>query len=128
MTCVQYRQRRAGRDTHGEEGNIQNGDVERHAQRNRTDKVHVAPQREPQEALVLRERVHRVEHLNRHEDRQAHRRRMVRHHVREHLAAYLREESGALMEVRLYCQKLESCPNEPSHERQDDMHEGTRTN
>ena len=76
--------------------------MQRHAQRNRTNKVHVLPQRQPQQTLILRERVHRVEHLDGDEHREAHCRCAPRHLVREHLAPDLGECACALVEMRLY--------------------------
>ena len=87
--------------THCEEGDIQDPDMESHAQCDRPDEEEVLPERKPQQTLVLRQRVHRVEHLDGDEDRQAHRRRPLRHLVREHLAADLREQARALVEVGL---------------------------
>ena len=79
------------RGTHGKEGNIQDRDVQRHAECDRADKEGVLPHWQSQQTLVLGERVHRVEHLYRDEDRQAYRGGTMRHDVREHLTADLRE-------------------------------------
>ena len=65
--------------------------MQNHAESNRGDEERVPPNRESQQALVLRQRVHGVEHLDGDEDRQAHGRRALRHLVREHLTADLRE-------------------------------------
>lgn len=91
-------------DTHGEEGDVQDCDMQRHAKCNRADEEGVLPQRQPEQTLVLGERVHRVEHLDDDEDRERHRRRAPRHLVREHLTSDLGEEGRALVEVRLQSQ------------------------
>jgi hypothetical protein len=75
--------------------------MQNHAQGNRCNKELVLPHRQAEQRLVLRQRVHRVEHFNRDKDRETHRRRCVRHRVREHLASNLRECSAAFMEVGL---------------------------
>ena len=65
--------------------------MESHAQRDRPDEEGVLPEGKPQQALVLRERVHRVEHLDGYENRQRHRSRRLGHVIRKHLAADLGE-------------------------------------
>ena len=92
---------RGNLETHSEEGDIQDGDVERHAQRDRAHEEGVIPQGQPEQALVLGERIHRIEHLDRDENREAHRRRPFGHDICEHLTADFGEERRALVEVRL---------------------------
>jgi len=75
--------------------------MQQHAQRNGANQVHVLPQRQPEQALVLRKRVHGVEHLDRDQDRQAHRRCTVGHFVGEHTATYFGELNKAFMEMGL---------------------------
>ena len=87
--------------TDREERNIQDGKMQQHTQRDCCDEVRVSPHRQAQETLVLRQRVHGVEHLDGHENRQTHRRRSVRHDVREHITANFGEFGRALVEVTL---------------------------
>lgn len=75
--------------------------MQQHAERDRSDEVRVLPYRQSKETLVLGQRVHCVEHLNRHENRETHRRSTVRHDVGEHLTSDFREEARALVEVGL---------------------------
>src|ERR1700677_5299227 len=87
--------------THGEEGNVENDEVQGHAQRKSLHEELVLPKRQAKQAFVLRQRVHRVEHFDRDQDRQAHRGRMTRLDAREHIAPDLRKERRTLVEVRL---------------------------
>ena len=90
-----------GRETYREERDVQNSKVQGHAQRNGSDQVWVLPYRQPEQTLVLRQRVHGVEHLDGHQDRETHRCRTVCHVVSEHFAADFGEFARALMEMRL---------------------------
>ena len=65
--------------------------MQRHAERDRADEEGVLPDRQAEEGFILGQRVHRVEHLNRDENGQRHRRSPLRHLVREHLATDLWE-------------------------------------
>lgn len=87
--------------THGEEGNVENDKVQGHAQRNSRHEELVLPKRQAKQAFVLRQRVHRIEHFDRDQNRQAHRGRMSRLDAREHIASDLRKERRTLVEVRL---------------------------
>jgi hypothetical protein len=55
-----------------------------------------------EQALVLRERIHGVEHLDRDQDGETHCRSTVRHSIREHFTTNFGEEVRTLMEVGLY--------------------------
>ena len=87
--------------THGEEGNVENGEVQGHAQRNSRHEELVLPKWQAKQAFVLGQRVHRVEHFDRDQNRQAHRGRMSRLDAREHIAPDFRKERRTLVEVRL---------------------------
>ena len=50
--------------THGEEGDIENDEVQGHAQGNSCHKELVLPKRQAKQAFVLGQRVHRVEHFD----------------------------------------------------------------
>ena len=78
--------------THGEEGNVENDEVQGHAQRNSRHQKLVLPKRQAKQAFVLGQRVHRVEHFDRDQNRQAHRGRMSRLNARKHIAPNLRKE------------------------------------
>jgi hypothetical protein len=87
--------------TYGEEGDVEDRNVQSHAERNSTDKVHVLPHWQAEQALILRQRVHRVEHLDSDENGQRHSRCGPGVLVREHLTSDLGELGRALVEVRL---------------------------
>ena len=91
----------SGRTTHVQEGNIENEEVQGHTQGNCTDKEHVFPKRQTKQAFVFGQRVHRVEHFDRDQDRQAHRGCVSRLNAREHIAPDFREQRSTLMEVCL---------------------------
>ena len=75
--------------------------MQEHAQGNGANQVHVLPQGQAKQTLVLRERVHGVEHLDRDQDRKAHRRCAVGHFIGEHAAANFGELGEAFVEVCL---------------------------
>lgn len=77
--------------TYSESRDVQDHKVQEHAKRDSSDKVRVAPHRQHEQTLVLRQGVHGVEHLDNDEDGQADSCSVARHVVREHLAADLRE-------------------------------------
>ena len=42
--------------------------MQRHAQCDSHHKIHVFPQWQPQQALILRQRIHSIEHFDRHQN------------------------------------------------------------
>lgn len=92
--------------TYGEEWYIEDSQVQEHAQRDCSDQIGVLPYWQPEQALVFRQRVHGIKHLDSDQDGETHGGRTVRHHVRKHLATDLREEVRALVEVRLHEDEL----------------------
>jgi len=77
--------------THSEERHIKNHKMQRHAQHNSHHKIHILPHWQPQQTFILRQRIHSIEHLNRHQDRQTDRRGALCHPIREHLTPNFRE-------------------------------------
>eukprot|EP00160_Parvularia_atlantis_P015994 Unigene4852_Nuclearia_a/m.14845 Unigene4852_Nuclearia_a/g.14845 ORF Unigene4852_Nuclearia_a/g.14845 Unigene4852_Nuclearia_a/m.14845 type:complete len:366 (+) Unigene4852_Nuclearia_a:2-1099(+) len=69
-----------------EERHVEDRKVQRHRQRGRADQVRVHPRRHREERLVFAQAVERVEHLDRDQDRQRHRRRRLGHRPREDAA------------------------------------------
>jgi len=61
-----------------EERNVEDREVQAHAQRDRGHQERILPQRQHQERLILRQRVHGVEHLDGYQDRQTHGRSPLR--------------------------------------------------
>lgn len=88
-------------DTYREEGHIENHKVKCHAQRDSSDQKHVLPNRQTKQTLILRQRVGSVEHLHRHENRQADRRRPLCKLVGEHFTSNLGEQGRTFVEVAL---------------------------
>ena len=86
---------------YSKEGHVKDHEVQQHAESDGTGEVHVLPKWELEQALVLRERIHGVEHFHCHQDREAHGSRAARHGVREHFTADFRELRCTFMEMCL---------------------------
>lgn len=75
--------------------------MHRHRQSNGGYEKLVLPYRQPKQTLVLRKRVHRVEHFDCNKDGQRHSRSRLGHVICEHLASNFREFARTLVEVGL---------------------------
>jgi len=73
--------------THSEERNIKDHEMQRHAQEDRANEVHISPHREAQQTLVLRKRVHCVKHFHEYQNGETHGGRALGHAVAEHLTS-----------------------------------------
>lgn len=84
-----------------EEGDVEDGEVEGHGQRDGVNEHRVVVEEEGEERLAGGQRVHGVQHLNDHKNRERNGRGRLGHVVAEHLAANLGELGRATVEVRL---------------------------